>query len=1541
MIKKLKYLMTAVCMALLFATMPGMSVLADEMEEELIANEAEVTEKTRVSEDSKSENVTDSADVPMTEEIISQDTSEEVVGEDAEQVGDGVTATFDEETGTVEFFSDGGTLWENWKRQLGILNSDDIKSIKVASGIVYLPADSYRLFGDCSNLTNLDLRGFNTSNVVNMSRMFYQCRSLSSLDLGNFDTSNVTKMSGMFAECNSLINLDLSSFNTSNVTSMHAMFYGCDSLTNLDLSSFNTSNVTDMYSMFNGCRSLVNLDLSSFNKSNVTDMMTSMQGMFYGCSGLINLDLSNFNTSRVCDMYEMFKGCNSLTNLDLSSFDTSNVYDMRGMFEGCSCLTNLNLSSFDTSNVGGMSAMFSGCSSLKDLDLSSLETSDVGEMSAMFSGCSRLEILLLDNFDTSNVAYMDEMFRDCSSLKNLDLRSFDTSNVTNMREMFYGCSNLQYLDLSGFDTSRVTKTEDLFLKCDNLQVLITPEINKQSIPLPHTMYDLAGNQYSEIPAYSDCIVLTKEPRQGKGHPVKREVEIMDEKGDKRNEEVSFFWDVETLEYRRVPYDYDLAIAAAYINQGTYFSGSENETKDRMKDLDFEHFEQNHPYNDWSIFEPWMAIGYQTCSVNGSEKKIVCLNVRGTKHPLTDWTCQNIIQGWGTGFVSIGQRAFDFLSAYCERQSINLNDPDTILFLAGHSLGGAAVSRLAIELDEKNYQTKIIAYAFGTPNYSCGNSNPKGLHTVWNEGDIVASMGGIFTSHTGQIIKFSHYTRNGREKGVNAADHDMARYVYRTFRLAGKMSSLSANTLTYTFVDGFEDEICPVDPNQYLEITNNLEQADSNKLGTKYGFHCPVDVRVYNADNILVGDSTNDDFMFTDGSGGYIYLSDDEKYVFLPAGSNYRIDISGTDDGTMNVDVMEIDPFGEEINSMSYENVSIETDKHFILDAQSMNTVDESDLFVVQDESVPVAFVQMDGTEVPLLGSGLVCEGVTWSVDTAGELTISGRGGIPSFTDADAAPWSGLSDKITSVTIGDGITAVGNGAFAGIPALKTAKVPSTVAQIGAKAFSGCTGLETVLFYGDMPEIDSSAFEGLSLEVLYYNENNTWEEKPDLGEEVIYSGYCGFTSEGLTMEHSFENETVGPDCTSFGYGLYHCTTCGYAYATDFVESPGHDWGSWEIIKDATEDADGEEQRSCLRCHEKETRIINKLVSIAVCTVALSSTSYTYNGKERKPSVTVTDGTFTLTSGTDYTVSYSNNTNAGTATVTITGKGVYTGTNSTTFTIKKATSKLVFAEADISKKATDAAFTNTLTKTTDGTVTFKSSDTKVAEVNSTSGQVTIKGIGTTTISANAAEGTNYKAGSSSYTLTVEASAPTPAATGFSDVQDPSHPYYKAIYWAADTGITKGYSDGTFGINRSCTRGEMMMFLWRYAGKQEPKTVSKSPFKDVPKTHTFYKAILWGSQKGITKGYSDGTFGVNRNVSRGECMMFLWRLKGKPAPKAVAKSPFPDVPKSHVFYNAVLWGYQKKITTGFTSGKLKGKFGVNENCSRGQIVTFLYRAK
>ena len=129
--------------------------------------------------------------------------------------------------------------------------------------------------------------------------------------------------------------------------------------------------------------------------------------------------------------------------------------------------------------------------------------------------------------------------------------------------------------------------------------------------------------------------------------------------------------------------------------------------------------------------------------------------------------------------------------------------------------------------------------------------------------------------------------------------------------------------------------------------------------------------------------------------------------------------------------------------------------------------------------------------------------------------------------------------------------------------------------------------------------------------------------------------------------------------------------------------------------------------------------------------------------------------------------------------------------------------------------------------------------------------------------------------------------------------------------------------------------MFLWRMAGKPLPKVVPNSPFSDVPKTHAHYWAILWASQKGITKGYSDGTFGPDKTCTRGECMMFIWRFKGKPLPKLVSESPFSDVSTKHAFYWAIVWGSQQKITKGYDDGT----FGINTECTRGQIVTFLYR--
>jgi hypothetical protein len=196
-----------------------------------------------------------------------------------------------------------------------------------------------------------------------------------------------------------------------------------------------------------------------------------------------------------------------------------------------------------------------------------------------------------------------------------------------------------------------------------------------------------------------------------------------------------------------------------------------------------------------------------------------------------------------------------------------------------------------------------------------------------------------------------------------------------------------------------------------------------------------------------------------------------------------------------------------------------------------------------------------------------------------------------------------------------------------------------------------------------------------------------------------------------------------------------------------------------------------------------------------------------------------------------------------------------------------------------------------------------------------------------------------------TAEAAAEETSADVFSDVNDPKHPYYDAIVWASENNITKGYVDGSFGIDDTCTRGQAVMFLWRMDGCPEPEQAEVSPFTDVPDSHAFYKAVLWAQQKGITKGYTTGEkagqFAVDDPCTRGQIMTFIWRYKGQPSPEEVSESPFSDVEPSHAYYKAILWGSQEGVTKGYTTGPDAGKFGIDDACTRGQIVTFLYRIR
>ena len=165
----------------------------------------------------------------------------------------------------------------------------------------------------------------------------------------------------------------------------------------------------------------------------------------------------------------------------------------------------------------------------------------------------------------------------------------------------------------------------------------------------------------------------------------------------------------------------------------------------------------------------------------------------------------------------------------------------------------------------------------------------------------------------------------------------------------------------------------------------------------------------------------------------------------------------------------------------------------------------------------------------------------------------------------------------------------------------------------------------------------------------------------------------------------------------------------------------------------------------------------------------------------------------------------------------------------------------------------------------------------------------------------------------------------------------YHDAIMWAYKSKITTGVTDTTFVPNGSCTRAQIVTFLYRAAGSPEVAENVTNPFTDVSKDSVYYNAIMWAVEKKITTGVTDTTFEPNSPCTRAQIVTFLYRAAGSPELAKDAANPFSDVSDSSVYYNAILWAVEKKITTGVT----ETTFVPNDTCTRAQAVTFLFRAK
>ena len=183
-----------------------------------------------------------------------------------------------------------------------------------------------------------------------------------------------------------------------------------------------------------------------------------------------------------------------------------------------------------------------------------------------------------------------------------------------------------------------------------------------------------------------------------------------------------------------------------------------------------------------------------------------------------------------------------------------------------------------------------------------------------------------------------------------------------------------------------------------------------------------------------------------------------------------------------------------------------------------------------------------------------------------------------------------------------------------------------------------------------------------------------------------------------------------------------------------------------------------------------------------------------------------------------------------------------------------------------------------------------------------------------------------------TVEPEQPIePEVPAFEDVAEDAY-YADAVQWAVENEVTNGMTETTFAPDAICTRAQAVTFLWRAAGAPAPES-DEMPFTDVAEGAYYYDAVLWAIEQGITNGTSETTFSPDMTVTRAHVVTFLWRMEG--AEEASSENPFVDVEEGTYYYDAVLWAVENEITNGMS----EDTFVPANGCTRGQIVTFIYR--
>lgn len=491
----------------------------------------------------------------------------------------------------------------------------------------------------------------------------------------------------------------------------------------------------------------------------------------------------------------------------------------------------------------------------------------------------------------------------------------------------------------------------------------------------------------------------------------------------------------------------------------------------------------------------------------------------------------------------------------------------------------------------------------------------------------------------------------------------------------------------------------------------------------------------------------------------------------------------------------------------------------------------------------------------------------------------------SITKLEALTFSGCA-ALAEITLPDGLKALGEKVFSGCAALKSVKIPAEVTVIPTEAFSGCSSLESITIPKNVSHINERAFDGCTAlkKVDYLGSDTDWSQvTKETGNNVLDNAEKSFTR--TDHEHKYTDTVIPPTCTERGCTVHLCA-CGDKREDSYTPPLGHSYKGGICVRCGILDPNGDTQHEhdFIPTVTKPTCLTEGFTTYA-CSCGECYTKDYVSAVGHKTQLQNAKTAGCLTGG--YT---------GDEVCTVCGKVFKQGS-------------VIFALGHDPQPARVKAPTCTESGYTGDLICMRCGD--------------MTQIGKTV----AAAGHKFFGGVCSVCGTKGAEA----VPEFADVK-PGAFYFDAVQWAVKNGITNGTGKNTFSPNDVCSRYQIVMFLWRAAGRPEAKAAVS--FADVKHGDIFYEAVQWAVERGITKGTSSTSFSPFAPCARGQIVTFLYRSAGSPAISGTCD--FSDVSAGSFCHDAVIWASSEGITKGTSAGR----FSPNEGCTRAQVVTFLYRA-